>query len=279
MKEQKFIELILANGDYAQYRTAHIEELIQKLVAAGVPFDATMATVDLMIWASRGNIKSYKYYAKRWGWTEGKARQFFIKHELNDAPEVWKINPKNRKMVQPKVQPKVQPNVQPKYNTKNGEIEEISDKYNTSTTQRTTNGTTNGTTPYINKEDRESISRVRVREIPTLAEVFEYCDFMSIKHEVGESFFDHYESVGWLNGLGIEIRNWKAALRKSNSKFSSQHRAQHHGTAITKTTSPSTNTRRQAITNDEFTKRTDASRQLVAAEMARRIAAESPADT
>ncbi len=45
---------------------------------------------------------------------------------------------------------------------------------------------------------------------PTLTEIFNYSETLNLNDkEYCEKFFNHYESIGWVNGTGQEIRNWK----------------------------------------------------------------------
>lgn len=45
---------------------------------------------------------------------------------------------------------------------------------------------------------------------PTLTEIFNYSKSLNFDDkEYCERFFNHYESIGWVNGTGQEIKNWK----------------------------------------------------------------------
>ena len=45
---------------------------------------------------------------------------------------------------------------------------------------------------------------------PTLTEIFDYSKSLNLNDkEYCERFFNHYESIGWVNGTGQEIKNWK----------------------------------------------------------------------
>ena len=45
---------------------------------------------------------------------------------------------------------------------------------------------------------------------PTLAEIYNYACSLDINDkEYCEKFYNHYESIGWVNGTGQEIKNWK----------------------------------------------------------------------
>ena len=49
---------------------------------------------------------------------------------------------------------------------------------------------------------------------PTLADIIFYGSEIGASEEYCERFYDTYESVGWVNANGIEIKNWKSVLRK-----------------------------------------------------------------
>lgn len=45
---------------------------------------------------------------------------------------------------------------------------------------------------------------------PTLAEIFNYSKSLNFDDKkYCEKFYNHYESIGWVNGNGREIKNWK----------------------------------------------------------------------
>lgn len=48
---------------------------------------------------------------------------------------------------------------------------------------------------------------------PTLPQIISYGSEIGASEEYCERFYDTYESVGWVNGNGIEIKNWKSVLR------------------------------------------------------------------
>lgn len=50
---------------------------------------------------------------------------------------------------------------------------------------------------------------------PTLEEIQAYCEGAGIDFDVGKSFHNHFESVGWVSGqFQTPIRNWRPALEK-----------------------------------------------------------------
>ena len=60
----------------------------------------------------------------------------------------------------------------------------------------------------IEKEEREE--EERSLSSPTLAEIIFYAGQLKIKNEdYCEKFFNHYEAIGWVNGTGQKIKNWK----------------------------------------------------------------------
>ena len=54
-----------------------------------------------------------------------------------------------------------------------------------------------------------------VASTPTLDEILLFSTEMELgaTPEYCENFFDHYEGVGWINGSGQEIKNWKSVFR------------------------------------------------------------------
>ena len=58
---------------------------------------------------------------------------------------------------------------------------------------------------------------------PTLAEIYNYACTLDINDkDYCEKFYNHYESIGWVNGTGREIKNWKLIfnnwLKKDNKQ-------------------------------------------------------------
>ena len=58
---------------------------------------------------------------------------------------------------------------------------------------------------------------------PTLAEIYNYACSLDINDkDYCERFYNHYESIGWVNGTGREIKNWKLVfnnwLKKDNKQ-------------------------------------------------------------
>ena len=60
----------------------------------------------------------------------------------------------------------------------------------------------------INKSERDQSFTPTAS--PTLAEIFNYSKSLNFNDkEYCEKFYNHYESIGWVNGTGQEIKNWK----------------------------------------------------------------------
>ena len=73
----------------------------------------------------------------------------------------------------------------------------------------------------INNSERENINTPTAS--PTLAEIYNYACSLDINDkEYCEKFYNHYESIGWVNGTGQEIKNWKLVfnnwLKKDNKQ-------------------------------------------------------------
>lgn len=74
------------------------------------------------------------------------------------------------------------------------------------------------------KEKKSKVNKIKVNKIkceselshicdfvaPTLTEIFNYSRSLNFNDkEYCEKFYNHYESIGWVNGTGQEIKNWK----------------------------------------------------------------------
>ncbi|MBL7997721.1 MAG: hypothetical protein JNL32_03690 [Candidatus Kapabacteria bacterium] len=213
MKEQHYIRGILDKGDYAEFPIGAVAALLADVLAVDEPVSSTIAELDLLIAAHRGEIKPFRYYAKRWSWSESKTRQFFINHGLMTKPESWKSNPSKRKKVQHSDNTRTT-QVQHKNGSNSDEIAHVQHSDNTRTTQRQHSIT------YI---DKERLPRAHVREEkPTIEDVILYAATLGYPESVAHSFFDHYESVEWVTGLDLPIKNWQAAFRKSGVRWREQ---------------------------------------------------------
>lgn len=47
---------------------------------------------------------------------------------------------------------------------------------------------------------------------PTLSEIISYGSSMGANQDYCERFYNHYESIGWINANGLKIKNWKLVL-------------------------------------------------------------------
>ena len=82
-----------------------------------------------------------------------------------------------------------------------------------------------------NKENKiKEKKRKREREYiynntPTLTDIINYANELNISKEYGEMFYNHYEAIGWVNGTGQKIKNWKLVFKnwiaQDNNKQSS----------------------------------------------------------
>ena len=73
----------------------------------------------------------------------------------------------------------------------------------------------------INKSERDQSFTPTAS--PTLAEIYNYACTLDINDkDYCEKFYNHYESIGWVNGTGREIKNWKLVfnnwLKKDNKQ-------------------------------------------------------------
>lgn len=73
----------------------------------------------------------------------------------------------------------------------------------------------------INKSERDQ--NFTPTASPTLAEIYNYACSLDINDkDYCEKFYNHYESIGWVNGTGREIKNWKLVfnnwLKKDNKQ-------------------------------------------------------------
>ena len=73
----------------------------------------------------------------------------------------------------------------------------------------------------INKSERDQSFTPTAS--PTLAEIYNYACSLDINDkDYCEKFYNHYESIGWVNGTGREIKNWKLVfnnwLKKDNKQ-------------------------------------------------------------
>ena len=74
-----------------------------------------------------------------------------------------------------------------------------------------------------NKKNSEKDQSFTPTASPTLAEIYNYACSLDINDkDYCERFYNHYESIGWVNGTGREIKNWKLVfnnwLKKDNKQ-------------------------------------------------------------
>ena len=61
----------------------------------------------------------------------------------------------------------------------------------------------------INKSERD-IYKGTPTASPTLEDILNYSSSLNFNNkDYCEKFYNHYESIGWVNGTGREIKNWK----------------------------------------------------------------------
>lgn len=78
--------------------------------------------------------------------------------------------------------------------------------------QQTTNKQLTTIEEYKNRKkersERENIER-ELSSSPTLTDIISYGTTLGASSEYCERFYNHYESIGWVNANGIKIKNWK----------------------------------------------------------------------
>ena len=90
-------------------------------------------------------------------------------------------------------------------------------------TNTNTNINTNKLNNNININKSERDQSFTPTASPTLAEIYNYACSLDINDkDYCEKFYNHYESIGWVNGTGREIKNWKLVfnnwLKKDNKQ-------------------------------------------------------------
>jgi hypothetical protein len=68
-----------------------------------------------------------------------------------------------------------------------------------------------------NKSERENKGN-SVAPTPTLPLIISYGKEFGVNDDYCNKFFNYYESIGWLNGNGLEIKNWKLVFNNWVSK-------------------------------------------------------------
>lgn len=97
----------------------------------------------------------------------------------------------------------------------------INKNINTNTNINTNKSKLNNNNININKSERDQ--NFTPTASPTLAEIYNYACSLDINDkDYCERFYNHYESIGWVNGTGREIKNWKLVfnnwLKKDNKQ-------------------------------------------------------------
>lgn len=65
----------------------------------------------------------------------------------------------------------------------------------------------------IKENNRERENIVAVATTPTLDLIIQYGLDLGIDEDYCEKFYNHYESIGWVNGTGQQIKNWKLIFK------------------------------------------------------------------
>ena len=97
----------------------------------------------------------------------------------------------------------------------------INKNININTNINTNKSKLNNNNININKSERDQSFTPTAS--PTLAEIYNYACSLDINDkDYCEKFYNHYESIGWVNGTGREIKNWKLVfnnwLKKDNKQ-------------------------------------------------------------
>ncbi len=222
------------------------------------PFDHSHAWIDLLLCANhkdgaitkrgifltvpRGYIGySEKTLSRRWRWSRGKVRRFFVflvqqnmieivqqknkittlihiinynSYQSNDTTEIDIDGTTNEQRMN---------NGWTKNGTTNGTTKSVkkSNKIKDLDNKSQLDGTTNGTTnehqtgqQTVHEQERKNERKIIYREKfspPVLQEITNYC--LERKNTIDpETFFNHYESNGWMIGK-VKMKNWQAAIR------------------------------------------------------------------
>jgi len=64
----------------------------------------------------------------------------------------------------------------------------------------------------VNVNENENVRETTPSPSHTLSEIISYGSSLGITQEYCERFFDYYEGIGWINGNGLPIKNWKLVL-------------------------------------------------------------------
>lgn len=61
-----------------------------------------------------------------------------------------------------------------------------------------------------NENERERVINIT---LPALTDIISYGLSLGANSEYCEKFYNHYESIGWVNGNGLLIKNWKLVFK------------------------------------------------------------------
>lgn len=93
----------------------------------------------------------------------------------------------------------------------------------------------------INNKIKENINNsesenkgVAIATAPTLDSILQYGLEFGIDGEYCERFFNHYESIGWVNGTGQQIKNWKLIFKNWIKKDNVERNIQKIGEGVFK---------------------------------------------
>ena len=75
--------------------------------------------------------------------------------------------------------------------------------------QHSTNTPTNNNIRIKEYKNKRSVREENTLISPTLTDIISYGSNLGASSEYCERFYNHYESIGWVNANGIKIKNWK----------------------------------------------------------------------
>ena len=64
-----------------------------------------------------------------------------------------------------------------------------------------------------NKKSESGIVANATTHAPSLELIIDYGKSLNVDEDYCEKFFNHYESIGWVNGTGQPIKNWKLIFK------------------------------------------------------------------
>lgn len=76
-----------------------------------------------------------------------------------------------------------------------------------------------------NKKNNESENSLNCDFVaPTPLEILSFGETLDVDEEYCKKFYNHYESIGWVNGTGQQIKNWKLVFQNWISKDRKQQK-------------------------------------------------------